>query len=61
MSARNGDKARFGRLRKQKVHLRQRIRDMRAAMGSNTVRAAIVASPPEGTAPLPIEPMGAIR
>jgi len=29
MSERNGDKARFGRLRKQKMARRQRIRDLR--------------------------------
>ena len=32
MSVRNGDKARFGRLRKQKILLRKRIREMREAM-----------------------------
>jgi hypothetical protein len=30
MSVRNGDKARFGRLRKQKILLRKSIREMRA-------------------------------
>jgi hypothetical protein len=34
MSVRNGDKARFGRLRKQKIRLRNRIRKMRDASGS---------------------------
>jgi len=61
MSARNGDKARFGRLRKRKIHLRQRIRDMRGAMESKSARAAIVALSSEGTAALTVEPMGAIR
>jgi hypothetical protein len=32
MSARNGDKARFGRLRKQRILLRKRIREIRAAL-----------------------------
>jgi hypothetical protein len=32
MSVRNGDKARFGRLRRQKILLRKRIREMRDAM-----------------------------
>ena len=31
MSVRNGDKSRFGRLRKQKIKNRQRIRDFRKA------------------------------
>ena len=35
MSARNGDKARFGRLRRQKILLRKRIREMRDAMENN--------------------------
>jgi len=32
MSERNGDKARFGRLRKQKVLLRKRVRELRKAL-----------------------------
>jgi len=35
MSERNGDKARFGRLRKQKMARRQRIRDLRARLLAN--------------------------
>jgi hypothetical protein len=31
MSERNGDKARFGRLRKRKILLRKRIREIKAA------------------------------
>ena len=34
MSARNGDKARFGRLRRGKILLRKRIRELREAMGN---------------------------
>ena len=41
MSERNGDKARFGRLRKRKILLRKRSREMRDAMESKTTRAAI--------------------
>jgi len=44
MSARNGDKARFGRLRKRKILLRKRIREIRDAMQSTTARAASSAS-----------------
>lgn len=44
VSVRNGDKARFGRLRKQKIHLRKRIREMRGAMENKTTRTAIAAS-----------------
>jgi hypothetical protein len=43
MSARNGDKARFGRLRRQKILLRKRIREMREAMEKKAPRSAIVA------------------
>jgi hypothetical protein len=32
MSARNGDKSRFGRMRKQKVARRARTRELKAAM-----------------------------
>jgi hypothetical protein len=41
MSARNGDKARFGRLRKRKILLRKRIREMRDAMENKTTGTAI--------------------
>lgn len=42
MSARNGDKARFGRLRKRKLLLRRRLREIRAAMENKTVKTAVV-------------------
>jgi hypothetical protein len=32
MSARNGDKARFGRLRQQKIARRQRMRELRSRL-----------------------------
>ncbi len=57
MSVRNGDKARFGRLRKQKILLRKRIREMREAMETKT-RTSIVASEQNGTTPLTLVPMG---
>jgi hypothetical protein len=44
MSARNGDKARFGRLRRRKILLRKRIQELRDAMEKKTPKSAIVAS-----------------
>jgi len=41
MSARNGDKARFGRLRKQKILRRMHIREMRVSTEDKTARTAI--------------------
>ena len=41
VSLRNGDKARFGRLRKRKILLRKRIREMRDAMKNKTTGIAI--------------------
>jgi hypothetical protein len=32
MSRRNGDKSRFGRQRKEQIHRRERIRELRKAM-----------------------------
>ncbi len=57
MSVRNGDKARFGRLRKQKILLRKRIRELREAV-ENKTRTAIVASEQNGITPLALEPIG---
>jgi hypothetical protein len=36
MSVRNGDKARYGRLRKHRILLRRRIREMRDGMEDKT-------------------------
>ncbi len=58
MSVRNGDKARFGRLRKQKILLRKRTREMRGAMENKTARTAIAASEYEGTSSPSLKPMG---
>jgi hypothetical protein len=41
MSARNGDKARFGRLRKRKILARNRMREIRYRTESKTERPAI--------------------
>jgi len=43
MSARNGDKARFGRLRIRKILLRKRIRELRDAMEKKTAAPEILA------------------
>jgi len=51
MSVRNGDKARFGRLRKHRILLRKRLREMRDAMESKRGRTAIAASEYDGTPP----------
>ena len=61
MSARNGDKARFGRLRKQKILLRTRIREMRQVMENKTPRSALVASQYEGAISLTLEPVSSSR
>ena len=39
MSARNGDKARFNRLRKAKLRMRERSREVRKALQERTARA----------------------
>lgn len=57
MSVKNGDKARFGRLRKQKILLRKRIRELREAMETKT-RTTIVASEQNGITPLTLDPLG---
>ncbi len=44
MSVRNGDKARFGRLRKHRIMLRKRLREIRDAMSGKTATSAIAAS-----------------
>jgi hypothetical protein len=58
MSVRNGDKARFGRLRKHRILLRKRAREIRDAMGSKTATPAIAASEHDGTASRSLKPMG---
>jgi hypothetical protein len=56
MSVRNGDKARFGRLRKQRILLRKRIREVRDAMESKTTTTAIAASEHDGTSSRSLKP-----
>lgn len=57
MSERNGDKARFGRLRKHRILLRRRIREVRDAMSSKTTTPAIAASEHDGTSSRSLKPM----
>ena len=40
MSARNGDKARFGRLRKRKILLRKRVQDLKNVIEAKAARIA---------------------
>jgi hypothetical protein len=56
MSVRNGDKARFGRLRKQRILLRKRLREIRDAMGSKTTPTVIAASEYDGTSSRSLKP-----
>ncbi len=58
MSVRNGDKARFGRLRKQRILLRKRIREMRDATETKTARTTIAASESDGASSPSIKLMG---
>jgi hypothetical protein len=58
MSIRNGDKARFGRLRKQRNLLRKHIRDARDAMENKAARTAIPASEYDGTPAVSLKPIG---
>jgi len=47
MSARNGDKARFGSLRKRRILLRSRVQKLRDALEKQRAKAEMVASPTE--------------
>ena len=47
MSAKNGDKSRFGRLRKQRILQRSRVRELRRLMGRETAKTAKGSSPAE--------------
>ncbi len=44
MSQRNGDKARFGRLRKRKILLRKHVQEIRDGMQKITAKAGTSAS-----------------
>ncbi len=58
MSVRNGDKARFGRERKRKIHERQRIRELRKAMEIRASRPTLAAPEPVSITSLALEPVG---
>jgi hypothetical protein len=58
MSVRNGDKARFGRLRKQRILLRKRIREVRDATDGKTTTPAIAASEHDSTSSRSLKPAG---
>jgi hypothetical protein len=58
VSLRNGDKARFGRLRKRKILLRKRIREMRDAMENKTTGTAIPGRKQDGPTSQTLEPIG---
>ena len=57
MSVRNGDKARFGRERKRKIHERQRIRELRKAMESRASRPTLAAPELVSITSLALEPV----
>jgi len=58
MSVRNGDKARFGRERKRKIHERQRIRELRKAMEIRASRPTLAAPELVSITSLALEPVG---
>jgi hypothetical protein len=58
VSERNGDKARFGRERKRKIHERKRIRELRKALETNATRTTIAASESGSIVSLALEPIG---
>jgi hypothetical protein len=58
VSVRNGDKARFGRLRKRKILERKRIRELWKALENNATRTTIAASDSGSAVSLTLEPIG---
>jgi hypothetical protein len=58
LSQRNGDKARFGRLRKRKILLRKRIREFRKKLEENAARPTLAAPELVSITSLTIEPTG---
>lgn len=50
MSARNGDKSRFNRERKQKIARRKKNQELRAAQARKPAGTAVVAGPPSVSA-----------
>jgi hypothetical protein len=58
VSGRNGDKSRFGRLRKRKILERKRIRELWKALENNATRTTIAASESGSAVSLTLEPIG---
>jgi len=58
VSERNGDRARFGRLRKRKILLRKSIREFRKKLENNATRATLAAPELVSMTSLTIEPTG---
>jgi hypothetical protein len=59
VSERNGDKSRFGRERKRKIHERKRIRDLRKALENNAIRPTLAVPELVSVTSLTLEPIGA--
>ena len=58
MSVRNGDKARFGRLRKHRILLRKRAREIQGAMASKAAAPATATPESDGSSSRSLKPMG---
>ena len=58
MSEWNGDKARFGRLRKRKILLRKSVREFRKKLESTTTRPTLGAAELVSIAPAMVESTG---
>jgi hypothetical protein len=58
VSERNGDKARFGRLRKHKILLRKRTREFKKNLENKATRTTAPAPSSGHTMSLPLEPTG---
>ena len=58
MSERNGDKARFGRLRKRKILLRKSIREFRKKLENDATRVTLAAPELVSITSLTVEPTG---
>ena len=58
VSQRNGDKARFNRLRKSKIFRRKTIREFRKTLENNATRPTLAAPALVSITPLTVEPTG---
>jgi hypothetical protein len=58
VSERSGDKSRFGRERKRKIHERERIRELRKALENNAIRPTLAVPELVSITSLTIEPTG---